>query len=75
MEYIILYAIVGMVVGFLCGLFGLGGAIIVIPALAWIFALQGMSNVLIMHMAAGTSLAIMIFTSVSSLRGHIKHDV
>jgi uncharacterized protein len=71
-EYFLLYILVGVIVGLLSGLFGFGGAVIIIPALVWIYASQGMNNNLIMHMAAGTSLAIMIFTTASSFLGHIK---
>lgn len=75
MEFVALYLIVGGAVGFLCGLLGIGGAIIIIPVLTKIYEAQGMNNALIVHMAAGTSMAIMIFTSAASLFGHIRNKV
>jgi hypothetical protein len=75
MEFVALYLAVGGAVGFLCGLLGIGGAIIIIPVLTKIYEAQGMDNALIMHMAGGTSMAIMIFTSAFSLFGHIRHKV
>lgn len=75
MEYIAAYISVGIIVGFICGLFGIGGATIIIPTLIWVYTLQGINHALIMHMAAGTSMAILTFTSAASLFGHEKYDV
>ncbi len=73
--YFLLYLLIGAIAGTLAGMLGVGGGIIVIPLLAWLFKIQGMPNVLIMHMAAGTSLAVMVFTSFSSLYGHTKRGI
>ena len=75
MTYFLLYMLIGVIAGTLSGMLGIGGGIIVIPLLAWLLKLQGMSNVLIMHIAAGTSLSVMIFTTFSSWYGHTKRGV
>lgn len=67
-----LYMLIGSVAGILGGLLGIGGGIILIPALAWIFSKQGISYDLIMHIAAGTSLSSIIFIALSSAYGHAK---
>jgi uncharacterized membrane protein YfcA len=67
--------LIGLVAGILSGLLGIGGGIIVIPLLVWLFKLQNIPSDLIMHLAAGTSLSVMIFTAASSLYGHVKHGI
>jgi len=69
---LILYLLIGAFAGTLAGLFGVGGGMIVVPLLATIFKHNGFPHNLVMHFAAGTSLAIMMVTSLSSLRAHIK---
>ena len=66
MIIILLYLLVGVVAGILAGLLGVGGGIIVVPALSLLFSHGLFSSTLVMHMAVGTSLAIMIFTAASS---------
>lgn len=64
-------AVAGVFTGLMSGLFGIGGGIVVVPALLMIFAKQmNVSESVAIPMAAGTSLAIMIFTSFSSLLFH-----
>lgn len=67
--------LIGSIAGILSGLLGIGGGVIVIPLLVWLFKLQNIPSDLIMHLAAGTSLSVMIFTAASSLYGHIKHGI
>lgn len=73
MEFWLLYLAVGVVAGFLAGLLGVGGGLIIVPALAFIFAAQHFPQDYILHLALGTSLASILFTSVSSLRAHHAH--
>ncbi len=70
---IILYLITGAFAGILAGLLGVGGGAIVVPALAFIFLKSGMPAEQIMHVAIGTSLTAMIFTSFFSALSHHKY--
>ena len=60
----------GMMAGFLAGLFGVGGGIIVVPVLIFAFHLQGVSPEVLTHMAVGTSLATIIPASMTSIYSH-----
>ncbi len=72
MEYL-LYLATGLFTGLLSGLLGVGGGLIMVPVLSFIFAGLGFPSVYIMHMALGTSLAVIIATSVASSRAHHSH--
>ena len=67
--------VVGCLVGFLSGLIGIGGGIVVVPALVLLFDHFGMPIGVDMRMAVGTSLAVMIFTTLRSLLAHLKYKV
>ena len=67
------YALIGVITGLMAGIFGVGGGIIVVPGLFFVFQLNhAIPETTMMTVAAGTSLAIMIFTSLASLRAHSK---
>jgi uncharacterized protein len=68
-----LYALAGAVAGILAGLLGVGGGIVIVPVLLILFTKQGLNPDFIMQMALGTSLASIMFTSLSSMRAHHKH--
>lgn len=70
LSFLLAYLVFGAFAGIIAGLLGVGGGIVVVPALFWFFTAQGFSQELIMQMALGTSLAAIMFTSVSSLRAH-----
>ena len=73
MTIILLYLLCGAIAGFLSGLIGIGGGLVVVPLLNMIFRLQGdIPPELIMHLAVGTSLSSILFTAVSSTRSHAK---
>ncbi len=73
---ILLYVTTGCLAGLLAGLFGLGGGIIVVPSLLFIFHFLHFANFLAMHMAAGTSLAIMLVTTgISTWEYHKRGGV
>jgi hypothetical protein len=65
-----LYAATGAVAGLLAGLLGVGGGLVIVPALVFIFPVQGVDSTYIQHLALGTSLATIVFTALSSLRAH-----
>ncbi|CAN5205441.1 sulfite exporter TauE/SafE family protein [soil metagenome] len=64
------FPLVGIVAGVLAGLFGIGGGIIVVPVLYFFFRQIGISTDYLIHLAIGSSLAIIVFTSVSSVVAH-----
>jgi uncharacterized protein len=64
------YMILGGLAGTLAGLFGIGGGLIIVPALIFSFDLLDVSPLVATHLAVGTSLATIVFTSVSSVIGH-----
>lgn len=65
-----LYLATGAVAGFLAGLLGVGGGLIIVPALIFIFTQAGFAPGYVAHMALGTSLGSIVFTSIASLRAH-----
>jgi len=60
----------GFVMGFLAGLFGIGGGAILVPALYEAFRAIGVDHDVLMHMCLGTSLAVMVPTTITSFRSH-----
>ena len=64
--------IVGVLAGLLAGLLGVGGGIIIVPALFQLFTVLDVDPAVRMHLAVGTSLSTIIVTSISSLRSHNK---
>lgn len=62
----------GGIAGFLAGLLGIGGGMILVPGLYYLFSLTGFDHPQLMHLAVGTSLAIIIPTGISSARAHYK---
>lgn len=69
MEFL-LYLLLGAAAGVLAGLFGVGGGIIIVPVLVFSFTAQGFDPAILTHMAVGTSLATIIFTSINSVLEH-----
>ena len=69
---IILMALTAIPVGFVAGLFGIGGGLITVPFLYYIFGKLGINQTYIMHLAVGTSFAIIIPTSIVSVLTHHK---
>lgn len=69
------YLLIGICAGTLSGLLGIGGGLIVVPALIFLFGMQGISNEIIMRLTAGTSLAAMIIVSLASMRAHLQRGV
>lgn len=67
------YLAVGAFVGFFAGLLGIGGGAAMVPALALIFAAKQFVPGHVVHLALGTAMATILFTSVSSVRAHHQH--
>lgn len=68
-----LYISVGVISGFIAGLLGVGGGIVIVPALLFTFSFLQFPPDFIMHMAIATSLACIIPTAISSARTHHHH--
>lgn len=62
----------GIAGGILAGLLGVGGGIVIVPALYAAFSMTQMEPTLVMQLSVGTSLATIVFTSLSSSWGHYK---
>ncbi len=71
-ELILLLLCLGAVVGTMSGLLGIGGGLIVVPALAFILPKFGIASDMVMYIALATSLASIIITSGSSALNHLK---
>ena len=63
---------VGVIAGLIAGLFGIGGGIIMVPALFYVLTALGYGETA-MHAAVGTSLTVIVFTSLRSLSEHARH--
>jgi uncharacterized membrane protein YfcA len=72
-TYLLIYLAVGAIAGLSAGLLGIGGGLIIVPALAILFQHQGLADDIVMPLALGTSLATIVFTSLASIRSHQQH--
>ena len=68
----LIYICLGAIAGMLAGLLGIGGGLVIVPMLNTAFELQHFPIQHLQHIALGTSMATMIFTSMSSMRAHHK---
>ena len=71
--FIILMVVTAFPVGFFAGLFGIGGGLITVPFLFFIFSSLDIDPNYVMHLAVGTSFSIIIPTSFVSVYTHNKH--
>ena len=72
--FILMMAITAVPVGFAAGLFGIGGGLITVPILFYIFGSAGLEPTYLMHLAVGTSFGIIIPTSIISTKTHMEYD-
>ena len=72
-DIILALLAVGSAAGFIAGLFGVGGGTLVVPVVLWTLQLQGISShPYAQHLAIGTSFAVMVFTTFSSMYAQHK---
>jgi uncharacterized membrane protein YfcA len=64
------YLLLGLLVGFFAGMLGIGGGVILVPLLVFIFTAQHFPDDRVVHLALGTSLASIVFTNLTSMRAH-----
>lgn len=62
--------VLGLVAGLLAGMFGIGGGLVIVPVLAFVFKAQGFPPDMILLMAVATSLATIALTAIASVRAH-----
>ena len=72
--FILLMIPTAAIAGFVAGFFGIGGGIITVPVLFYIFNNFGIDQNYVMHLAIGTSFSIIIPTAIVSVYTHYKHD-
>jgi uncharacterized membrane protein YfcA len=67
------YPLLGAFAGFIAGLFGVGGGLTLVPILFMLYTAQQFPLEHTMHLALGTSMGTIVFTSISSMRAHHGH--
>lgn len=72
-QWLFAYMAIGAFIGFFAGMLGMGGGGIQVPLTTMVFAAQGFPTKHMLHVALGTAMATVIFTSVASLRAHHRH--
>lgn len=73
-NLLLVLVISASIAGFMAGLLGVGGGVIMVPALYYAFTVLGFDIATRMHLSVGTSLAIIIPTSIISIKTHMEHD-
>lgn len=71
--WLVAYIGLGMFTGFFAGMLGIGGGLVMVPVLVWMFTAQEFSNSHVLHLALGTSMATILFTAIASVRAHHQH--
>ncbi|MBI1363673.1 MAG: TSUP family transporter [Proteobacteria bacterium] len=64
----------GLITGFIAGMVGIGGGIVVVPVLHMVFEHLGVADTVLMPLSVGTSLGTVMITSIASARGHNRHQ-
>lgn len=70
MTFWLIYTFMGVLSGFLAGLLGIGGGVLLVPLLTMVYLAKGFSDDVALHLALGSSMATIVFTAVSSLLAH-----
>ena len=71
--FLLIMVVTALFAGFFAGFFGIGGGIITVPCIFYIFGSVGIDKSFIMHLAVGTSFAIIVPTAIMSVFTHYKH--
>jgi len=74
LNLLLVLSIAACIAGFMAGLLGVGGGLVMVPALYYAFSILNFEIETKMHLALGTSLAIIIPTSIMSTRTHMKYN-
>jgi uncharacterized protein len=74
LQWILYYLILGLFVGYFSGLLGIGGGLLMVPLLVSLFGAQNFPAENILHLALGTSMATILFTSLASAWQHHAHQ-
>jgi len=69
-QYVLVLLATGVVVGFSCGLLGVGGGFLMVPVQIWLLTSMGIDPTLATRISFGTSLAVVLPTAISGCRGH-----
>src|SRR5262245_53553399 len=69
-KFVAVIAVAGVVSGLLAGIFGIGGGAVLVPVFFQVFGLLGVDEIVRMHLSVGSSLAIIVPTSIRSFTGH-----
>ena len=69
---VFIFLLTGLASGFIAGLLGVGGGIIIVPVTYFILLQLDYSSEIVMHVAVASSLGVICFTSISSIRSHVK---
>ena len=72
-QWLLVYVAIGAFIGFFAGMLGMGGGGIQVPLTTMAFVAQGFPREHMLHVALGTAMATVIFTSISSLQAHHQH--
>jgi len=70
MDMLIAYLVLGAFAGTMAGLLGVGGGLVIVPVLVMLWQADGLGGSQMVQLAVGTSLAVIVFTSLSSVRAH-----
>jgi len=70
MEWYVAYLLLGALVGFFAGLFGIGGGLLLVPVLSFLFEVQHLAGQNNLHFALGTAMAAILYTAAASAHAH-----
>ncbi|WP_035871535.1 sulfite exporter TauE/SafE family protein [Cucumibacter marinus] len=74
LPFIATLAVAGVAAGIVAGLLGIGGGTVMVPAMALVLGILGYDPAVVMHVAVGTSLAVIIPTGLRSAQAHARRD-